>query len=213
MTSSQPREGTENAVAGNGKADATGKAGPEPLFFERAELLEAWLEQHHGDRTELWLKIAKKSSGIASVTAPEVVDAALCSGWIDGQRKSLDEVYYLQRISPRRAGSAWSLVNVRKAEALIAAGRMREPGLVEVRAAREDGRWESAYPSQKEATVPADLAAALAADPRAAERFERLGRTDRYLVILELLRARTPKLRAARLDRLVTKLGSGESTP
>ncbi|MEU9059544.1 YdeI/OmpD-associated family protein [Streptomyces sp. NPDC048430] len=213
MTSSRARERTENAVPEDGKADATGEAGAEPLFFERVELLDAWLEEHHGERTELWLKIAKKSSGITSVTASEVLDAALCSGWIDGQRKSLDEVYYLQRISPRRPGSSWSLVNVRKVEALTAAGRMREPGLAEVRAAREDGRWETAYPSQKEATVPADLAAALAAAPRAAERFEQLSRTDRYLVILELLRARTPELRAARLDRLVTKLAAGEHTP
>ncbi|WST34879.1 YdeI/OmpD-associated family protein [Streptomyces sp. NBC_01166] len=176
-------------------------------------MLEAWLEEHHGERTELWLKIAKKSSGITSVTASEVLDAALCSGWIDGRRKSLDETYYLQRISPRRPGSPWSLVNVRKVEALTAADRMREPGLAEVRAAREDGRWETAYPSQKEATVPADLAAALAGAPRAAERFERLGRTDRYLVILQLLKARTPGLRATRLERLVTKLVSGEKVP
>ncbi|MFD5139983.1 YdeI family protein [Streptomyces sp. NPDC058378] len=171
------------------------------------------MEEHHGERTELWLRIAKKSSGIRSVTASEVLDAALCSGWIDGQRRSLDEECYLQRISPRRPGSPWSLVNVRKAEALTAAGRMREPGLAEVRAAREDGRWEAAYPSQKEATVPEDLAAALAAAPRAAERFERLGRTDRYLLILQLLKARTPDVRAARLDRLVTKLAAGRNTP
>ncbi|CAM5649659.1 YdeI/OmpD-associated family protein [Streptomyces atroolivaceus] len=187
--------------------------GAEPLFFERAEGLARWLEEHHGASSGLWLRIAKKSSGIESVTASEVVDTALCYGWIDGQRKSSDETYYLQRISPRRPGSAWSLVNVRKVEALTAAGRMREPGLAAVRAAREDGRWETAYPSQKEATVPADLSAALAAEPRAAERFERLGRTDRYLVILQLLRARTPELRASRLERLVTKLVSGEKMP
>ncbi|MEV8226910.1 YdeI/OmpD-associated family protein [Streptomyces sp. NPDC079167] len=175
--------------------------------------MDAWLEKHHGERTELWLKIAKKNSGITSVTASEFLDAALCYGWIDGQRKSLDETYYLQRISPRRPGGSWSLVNVRKVEVLTAAGRMRGPGIAEVRAAREDGRWESAYPSQKEATVPADLAAALAAVPGAAERFERLGRTDRYLVILELLKARTPEVRAARLDRRVTKLAAGGTTP
>ncbi|MFH8756942.1 YdeI family protein [Streptomyces atroolivaceus] len=187
--------------------------GAEPLFFERAEGLARWLDKHHGASSGLWLRIAKKSSGSESVTASEVVDTALCYGWIDGQRKSSDETYYLQRISPRRPGSPWSLVNVRKVEALTAAGRMREPGLAAVRAAREDGRWETAYPSQKEATVPADLSAALADEPRAAERFERLGRTDRYLVILQLLRARTPELRASRLERLVTKLVSGEKMP
>ncbi|MFJ8884754.1 YdeI family protein [Streptomyces sp. NPDC102402] len=187
--------------------------GAEPLVFERTEGLETWLDGHHASASSLWLKVAKKGSGVETVTASEIIDIALCYGWIDGQRKSLDETYYLQRISPRRPGSPWSLVNVRKVEALTAAGRMREPGLAEVRAAREDGRWETAYPSQKEATVPADLAAALAAAPPAAARFERLGRTDRYLVILQLLKARTPGLRAARLERVVAKLVSGEKLP
>ncbi|MFD5871756.1 YdeI family protein [Streptomyces sp. NPDC060322] len=187
--------------------------GAEPLLFERAEGLEAWLDGHHMSASSLWLKVAKKGSGVETLNASEIIDTALCYGWIDGQRKSLDATYYLQRISPRRPGSPWSLINVRKVEALTAAGRMREPGLAEVRAAREDGRWETAYPSQKEATVPADLAAALAAAPPAAERFERLGRTDRYLVILQLLKARTPGLRAARLERVVAKLVSGEKVP
>lgn len=172
-----------------------------------------WLKDHHGKSSSLWLSIAKKDSGVESVSASEVIDSALCYGWIDGQRKSLDATYYLQRISPRRPGSPWSLVNVRKVEALTAAGRMREPGLAEVRAAKEDGRWETACPSQKEATVPADLAAAPAAGPRAAELFERLGRTDPYLMILQHLKARTPGLRAARLERLVTTLGADEQAP
>lgn len=189
-------------------ADGT-EPGAEALSFERVADLRAWLEGHHGVRSHLWLKIAKRSTGIESVTAAEVIDTALCYGWIDGQRKSLDGEYYLQRISPRRKGGHWSQVNVRKVEALTAAGLMREPGLAEVRAAREDGRWAAAYPSQKEATVPADLAAALAAGSLAAQRFEALGRTDRYLVILDLLRARTPELRAARLARAITKLESG----
>ncbi|MFD9504227.1 YdeI family protein [Streptomyces sp. NPDC060035] len=189
-------------------ADGT-EPGAEPQFFERVAELRAWLERHHGVRSDLWVKLAKKSTGIASVTAAEVIDTVLCYGWIDGQRKSLDGEYYLQRISRRRKGGHWSQVNVRKVEALTAAGLMREPGLAEVRAAQEDGRWAAAYPSQKEATVPADLAAALTAGSRAAQRFEELGRTDRYLVILELLKARTPELRAARLARAITKLESG----
>ncbi|MFC9941628.1 YdeI/OmpD-associated family protein [Streptomyces pratensis] len=211
MTTSQRR--THTVTPGNDTAGATGDTGTQTLFFERAGLLDAWLERHHGESSSLWLKIATKSSGVGSVTASEVIDTALCYGWIDGQRRSLDETYYLQRISPRRPGSSWSLVNVRKVEALTAAGRMREPGLSEVRAAREDGRWETAYPSQKEATVPPDLAAAPAADRRAAERFDRLGRTDRYLVILQLLKARTPGVRAARVERLVSKQASDEKSP
>ncbi|MFE9724900.1 YdeI family protein [Streptomyces sp. NPDC005794] len=187
-----------------------GRADPEPLLFERADLLEAWLERRHAERTGLWLKIAKKGSGIASVTAAEVIDVVLCHGWIDGQRRSLDEVFYLQRISPRRRGSNWSLVNVGKVEALTAAGRMRESGLAEVRAAQADGRWAAAYPSQREATVPDDLAAALAADRGAGERFEQLTRANRYLVLLQLMTARTPEVRAARLARMTARLAAGE---
>ncbi|MEU1125348.1 YdeI/OmpD-associated family protein [Streptomyces sp. NPDC005899] len=188
------------------------EAGAEPVVFARGEDLDAWLAGHHGARSALWLKIAKKGSGVRSVTAAEVVDIVLCYGWIDGQRRSLDETYYLQRISPRRRGSLWSQVNVRKVQALTAAGRMREPGLAEVRAAQADGRWAAAYPSQAEATVPDDLAAALAANSRARRCFERLGRTDRYLVHLQLYTARTPALRAGRLARAVAKLASKDAT-
>lgn len=196
-------------MARNGQADGSG-ADPQARLFERAALLDAWLERHHAERTELWLRIAKKGSGVESVTASEVVDVALCHGWIDGQRRSLDDVYYLQRISPRRRGSSWSLVNVGKVEALTADGRMRESGLAEVRAAQTDGRWAAAYPSQSKATVPEDLAAALAADRGAADRFEQLSRSDRYLVLLQLMTARTPEVRAARLVRVTAKLAAGE---
>ncbi|MGW4234323.1 YdeI/OmpD-associated family protein [Streptomyces sp. NPDC004980] len=180
-----------------------------PLFFERLAGLESWLESHQGTRSDLWLKLAKKSTGIESVGPDEVVDAAICFGWIDGQRRALDAEFYLQRISPRRKGSLWSLVNVRKVEVLTAAGRMRESGLAEVRAAQADGRWAAAYPSQKEATVPDDLTAALASDPRAARRFEQFGRSARYQMVLQLLKARTPEVRAARLARLMAELESG----
>ncbi|WP_079159809.1 YdeI/OmpD-associated family protein [Streptomyces griseus] len=189
----------------SGRADG---ADLEPLAFACADALESWLADHHAVRPHLWLKMAKKGSGVESVTATEVIDVVLCYGWIDGQRKSLDGTYYLQRISPRRRGSRWSQVNVRKVEALTAAGRMREPGLAHVRAAQTDGRWAAAYPSQREATVPGDLAAALATDARAARRFEQLGRTDRYLVIVDLLWARTPEGRAARLARTMAKLAA-----
>ncbi|MFF3301885.1 YdeI family protein [Streptomyces sp. NPDC001741] len=207
MTSSATRTGT--AMARIRETD-DGGAGPQARLFERAALLDDWLERHHAEHTVLWLRIAKKGSGIPSVTASEVIDVALCHGWIDGQRRSLDETYYLQRISPRRRGSNWSLVNVGKVEALTADGRMRESGLAEVRAAQEDGRWAAAYPSQSRATVPDDLEAALAADPGAAERFGQLSRSDRYLVLLQLLTARTPEVRAARLARVTARLAAGE---
>lgn len=178
-------------------------------FADRAEL-ESWLEEHHAEAPGVWLRIGKKGSGFPSMTIAEVLDCMLCFGWIDGQRRTGDERYYLQKYTRRRPRSLWSQVNVRKVEALTDAGRMREPGQAEVRAARADGRWAAAYPSQKEATVPDDLAAALAADDRARAFFEGLGRTDQYLVILRLWQAVTPGNRAERLRRTVARLAAGE---
>lgn len=180
------------------------------MSFSDGTELETWLEQHHGDTPGIWLLLARKGSDLASPDAEEILDGTLIYGWITGKRKARDERSYLQKITPRRPRSLWSQVNVRQVEALTAAGRMREPGLAEVRAAQADGRWEAAYPSQKDATVPEDLAAALAARPRAAEAFEALGKTDRYLVILGLLQARTAKTRTARLERAVAALAAGE---
>nr|WSW70722.1 YdeI/OmpD-associated family protein [Streptomyces sp. NBC_00995] len=177
--------------------------------FARVDQLESWLERHHADRPGLWLKIAKRASGVESVSAAEVVDSVLCFGWIDGQRRSFDAVYYLQRITPRRRRSAWSLINVEKVEVLTEAGRMRPAGLAEVEAARSDGRWAAAYPSQSRATVPDDLAAALDADEPARVFFEQLSRSDRYLVLLRLLTATTSEVRAARLRKAVASMAAG----
>ncbi|WP_052411840.1 YdeI/OmpD-associated family protein, partial [Streptomyces sp. NRRL S-118] len=170
----------------------------EPLSFETVADLDAWLSRHPAPHQGLWVKVAKKGSGLPSVTAAEVNDAALCHGWITGQRKALDATHYLQRITPRRSGSLWSMVNVRRVAVLTAAGRMRPAGLAEVDAAKADGRWAVAYASQRDATVPDDLAAALERSPAAKAAFDALGRTDRYLVVLDLLRARTDERRAAR---------------
>jgi uncharacterized protein YdeI (YjbR/CyaY-like superfamily) len=181
----------------------------EVLAFRDAAQWEAWLAEHCATRAEAWLKIAKKGTGLVSVTPGEALDLALCYGWIDSQRRSHDESSFLQRYSPRRRGSPWSQVNVERAEALIAAGRMRAPGLAEVEAARADGRWDAAYERQRTATVPADLAAALARDEQARACFESLGRTDRYAVILRLLKARTAASRAAQLRQVVALLRAG----
>ncbi|MEU5290720.1 YdeI/OmpD-associated family protein [Streptomyces umbrinus] len=183
--------------------------GVEIRTFKDVADLEAWMSANPGLRGGIWLKIAKKGSGLPSVTITEALDVALCHGWIDGQRRGLDDSYYLQKYTPRRPGSLWSMVNVRKVEALTAAGRMRPPGLAEVAAAKADGRWEAAYESQRNTTVPDDLAAALDRSPRAKAFFEGLGRTDQYLVVLGLLKARTPEVRAARLEKAVAGLESG----
>ncbi|MFC4587580.1 YdeI/OmpD-associated family protein [Sphaerisporangium corydalis] len=180
------------------------------LDFSDSGRWESWLAAEHEVRTEAWLRIAKRHSGLVSVTTTEALDVALCYGWIDGQRKAGDEVSFLQRYCRRRPRSSWSKVNVAKVEALTAAGRMRPSGIAEVEAARADGRWQGAYESQRTAEVPPDLAAALAGDARAGEAFERLGRSDRYAVILPLLKARTPETRAKALTRALTRLATSQ---
>jgi uncharacterized protein YdeI (YjbR/CyaY-like superfamily) len=157
-------------------------------------------------RARVWLKIAKKGSGVPSLTDDEAVDLGLCYGWISGQRKAHGKVYYLQKYVSRRPGSRWSQVNVAKVEELIAAGRMRRSGLAEVEAARADGRWAAAYEPQRSATIPPDLAAALSASLRATQAFEALSETEQYAVILKLVTARTATARAARLRRAMAAL-------
>jgi uncharacterized protein YdeI (YjbR/CyaY-like superfamily) len=178
----------------------------EVLEFPNARAWEAWLETNHATRTEAWLRIGKRHSGVALLAIADALDVALCYGWIDGQRRARDDVSFLQRYSRRRARSSWSQVNVAKVAALMEAGRMRPAGLAEVEAAKADGRWDAAYEPQRTAEVPPDLAAALAADPRAAAAFERLGRSERYAVILPLLKARSPRSRATMVARAVDRL-------
>jgi uncharacterized protein YdeI (YjbR/CyaY-like superfamily) len=181
-------------------------AAAEVIAFRDAAEFESWLADNVDRSAGVWLKLAKKGSGIASLTDDEAVDIGLCYGWISGQRKSFDEVYYLQKYVPRRLNSRWSQVNVRKVEQLAAAGRMRPPGLAEVAAAKADGRWDAAYESQRDATVPPDLAAALSASPAAAAAFASLSRTSQYAVILDVVTARTPRTRSAHISKAVTEL-------
>jgi uncharacterized protein YdeI (YjbR/CyaY-like superfamily) len=176
------------------------------IAFRDAAEFEAWLDAHVDLRVGVWLKIAKTGSGVPSLTDDEAVDVGLCYGWISGQRRSYDEVYYLQKYVPRRPRSRWSQVNVAKVGELSAAGRMRPSGLAEVEAAKADGRWAAAYASQRNATVPPDLAAALAATPHAAQRFEALSKTQQYAMVLKLVTARTATARAAQLRRAITAL-------
>jgi uncharacterized protein YdeI (YjbR/CyaY-like superfamily) len=176
------------------------------IIFGDAAAFAAWLDLHVDHHAGVWLKIAKRGTGIPSLTDDEAVDVGLCYGWISGQRKSFNEAYYLQKYVPRRPRSRWSQVNVAKVEQLIAAHRMRPSGLAEVEAAKADGRWAAAYESQRNATIPPDLAGALTLSPKAARTFDALGKTQRYTVIHKLLTARTTAARAAQLDRAVTAL-------
>lgn len=179
------------------------------IVFEDAAAWESWLADHHDLQEGAWLKIAKKGSGQVSVSNDDAVDVAMCYGWIPGHRKSFDEAFFLQKFTPRRRRSMWSQVSVEMAEALIAAGRMRAPGFAEIEAAKADGRWDAAYVSQKNATVPPDLEAALKDSPRAGEFFDTLGKTDRYTVILQLERARSAATRASRLEKMIAQLAEG----
>jgi uncharacterized protein YdeI (YjbR/CyaY-like superfamily) len=176
------------------------------LDFPDAAAWESWLAAHHADASEAWLRIAKRGSGVETLLIGDALDVALCWGWIDGQRRGHDDGSFAQRYCPRRPRSSWSQVNVAKVEALTAAGRMRPPGLAQVAAAQADGRWAAAYASQRTAEVPPDLAAALAASPRAAAAFADLGRSERYQVILALLKTRTDEGRARAVTRAVERL-------
>lgn len=178
----------------------------EALEFADVAAWEEWLAEHHDAQQSAWLRIARKHSAIDLIRITDALDGALCFGWIDGQRKGLDDDSFLQRYSRRRPRSSWSRVNVGKVEALLAAGRMQSPGLAEVEAAKADGRWEAAYESQRTAEVPPDLAAALSADPRAQAAFDQLGRSERYAVILPVLKARADRARATVVAREVARL-------
>ena len=149
--------------------------GVEVIAFRDAAAWESWLAAHHELQAGVWLKMAKKGSGIASVTDDEVVDIGLCYGWVSGQRRVARRPLLPAEVRPRRPRSLWSRVNVDKVETLLAAGRMREPGMAEVRAAQADGRWDAAYASQKNATVPADVVAALEGNKRGEGRLRLAG--------------------------------------
>ena len=188
-----------------------GKTQQPVLFFATPAKLEAWIDEHGEDSDGIWLKFAKKDSGIESVVYAEAVEIALSYGWIDGQAKRHDDHHYLQRFTPRRPRSKWSKINREKAERLMAEGRMRPAGLREVERAKEDGRWDEAYDSPSTATVPNDFRAALDAEPAAAEFFASLGSTRRYSFLYRITDAKRPETRAKRIAEYVELLARGET--
>jgi uncharacterized protein YdeI (YjbR/CyaY-like superfamily) len=180
------------------------------LLFATPPDLEAWLEDNHASCDGIWLKIAKKNAPVPSVTYAEALELALCFGWIDSQKRGHDERHFLQRFTPRRPRGRWSRINREKAEALIAAERIRPTGLAEVEAAKADGRWEAAYEGQRTAAVPDDLRSALDASPAAAEFFAGLDGANRYAVIYRLNDAKKPETRQRRLRKFIAMLERGE---
>src|SRR5688572_19797039 len=179
------------------------------LSFADQAALEAWLEAEHLTAPGLYVKIAKKGSGVPSVNWEQMVEVLLCFGWIDGRANRLDERFYLQRITPRRAKSVWSAKNVATVERLIAEGRMRPAGLAAVTAAKADGRWERAYGGPKDITVPDDLAEALDAEPTVRAEFESLDGANRYAILWRVHTAATPATRAKRIAAAVELLREG----
>lgn len=183
---------------------------PVRLFSVPTEL-EEWLEENHESADGVWLKIAKKGAPKPSVTYAEALEVALCFGWIDSQKRGLDETHFLQRFTPRRPRGRWSKINREKAEALIEAGRMRPAGLAQVEAAKADGRWEAAYEGQQSAKVPPDLQRELDANPAAAEFFASLDGANRYAILYRLDEAKKPETRERRLRKFIGMLERGET--
>jgi len=181
-----------------------------PTRFKTAKAFDTWLKRHHARSDGLWLKIAKRGADEPSVTYAEAVEIALCWGWIDGQKKALDDRHFLQRFTPRRARSIWSKTNVERVEGLIAAGRMQAPGLAQIEAARSDGRWARAYDGARASAVPDDLTAALDALPRAKAFFETISSSNRYAVLWRIQTAVKPETRARRIAQFVQMLARGE---
>jgi uncharacterized protein YdeI (YjbR/CyaY-like superfamily) len=180
------------------------------VAFADARAFATWLAVNHATSRGVWLRLAKKGAGTPSVTYAEAIDVALVWGWIDGQKRPADETSWLQKFCRRGARSMWSKINRDKATALIAAGAMRPPGLAEVERAKRDGRWEAAYDAPSRAVVPEDLAAALAANPRAAAFFATLDAANRYSVLFRVQAPKKAETRARKIEEFVAMLARGE---
>jgi uncharacterized protein YdeI (YjbR/CyaY-like superfamily) len=170
---------------------------------------ENWLEGNHSSSTGLWLKIAKKASGLPTVAFGEAIDVALCFGWIDGQRRSYDDDWYLQRFTARRPRSRWSEINRERVRLLTEQGRMRPAGIAEVERAKKDGRWDEAYASPSKMEVPEDLQRALDNDQPVADAFAALKSADRYSILYRLHHTRRPETRSRIIEDFATGLSAG----
>lgn len=181
------------------------------LTFVDQVAFESWIAAQPSDSADLWVKFAKRGSGVETVSKSEAIDVALCHGWIDGQLKPFDDAYWLVRFTPRRARSKWSAINRARADELVASGRMRPAGLAQIALAKSDGRWEAAYAPQSQATVPDDLEDALKAAPVAKALFEQLDSANRYAVLYRVQDTKTPQARVKRIETLVAMLNRGET--
>lgn len=199
-------------MAGDAMTADNKKPGELPvILFATQGDFENWLEQHHTSAPGVWVQIAKKGSGLQSLTYDEAVEAGLCFGWIDGQKKTFDERAFLQRFTPRGPQSIWSKINRDKAEALMAAGRVRQAGLAAIERARQNGQWNNAYDSASRAVVPDDFQAALDANERARAFFATLKSTNRYALLFRIQTAKKPETRQKRIQDFIRMLENGET--
>jgi uncharacterized protein YdeI (YjbR/CyaY-like superfamily) len=169
-----------------------------------------WLAKQHDKFAGVWLKLAKKDAGIPSVTYDEALDVALCYGWIDGQKKGFDDKHWLQKFTPRGPKSIWSKINTEKVERLIVSGEMRPAGLKAIEAAKQDGRWDAAYASQKNMSIPEDFRAALDKNKKAEAFFVTLNSVNRYAILFRIQTAKKAETRAKRIQQFVEMLEKGE---
>ena len=179
--------------------------------FRDADAFYKWLGKNHDKADELWIKIHKKASGLKSIDAKEAIDVVLCWGWIDGIRKGFDDKSFLQRYTPRGKKSIWSQINVDNVARLIKEGRMTEHGLAQVEAAKADGRWQRAYASVKEMTLPDDLLAAIDAEPKAKETLGTLSSQNRFALAFRVHNMKTEAGRRKKIAELVELLMRGET--
>ncbi|MDQ2831429.1 MAG: YdeI/OmpD-associated family protein [Chloroflexota bacterium] len=180
------------------------------VLFDSLQEWESWLDAHHARPQGVWLKIAKKGAPVSSVSYADALDAALCYGWIDGQKKPYDSAFWLQKFTPRRPKSGWSKINTGKAIRLIEAGAMTPAGQREVDAAKQDGRWDAAYESQSNLTIPDDFQVELDRHPQAKAFFDTLNKVNRYAMCYRIATAKKPETRQARIDKFIVMLAQGE---
>jgi uncharacterized protein YdeI (YjbR/CyaY-like superfamily) len=180
------------------------------MLFEHKKDWETWLDENHAALGGIWLRIAKKASGVQSVSYEEALEVALCYGWIDGQKKTYDETSYLQKFTPRGAKSIWSKINTEKAEKLIARGLMQHAGLKAIESAKQDGRWLAAYDSFSRASVPADLQSELDKNAQAKAFFATLNQQNRYAILFRIQTAKKPETRAKRIQQFISMLEKNE---
>lgn len=179
--------------------------------FKSGKAFETWLSKNHSKADGVWLKMAKQKSGITTVTYPEAVEVSLCYGWIDGMAKGIDEDYYKQKFTPRRANSKWSVINQNKVAELIKAGRMQAPGLTAIEDAKKNGQWEKAYLSSSKIEIPDDLQKALNKNKKAKAFFAKLSSQNRYAILYRLHQVKREETKARKIIEFVAMLERGES--